>query len=240
MNKKKLRERGDLLSLLNEEILFLDHSATLFDVGFQCEAKRLATTIRVLLHDTKDSNGNSLFTQMGIKGIKFIDTSWEFDEKTIFPYLGLVYIGIYENEIDYSPLLSESLFVREKSFNEWWEIDPVFYIPKSRKKLTRSQIIRNLANKEGGAHVDPYVESALQEMNKEMNEICKEEILKTDKEIEKKFETRYDFAVARQITHELLLMVLREEFPTLPEYQMIPAKKEYKMIFGNLGVSKRE
>ena len=45
----------ELINHLKEQILFLKASASAFDEGFDGEAKRLAVTVRVLLHDTNNS-----------------------------------------------------------------------------------------------------------------------------------------------------------------------------------------
>lgn len=52
------RQRGlhELEELFAEQIQFLEASAMAFDQGFEGEAKRLAVTVRVLLHDTDRSH----------------------------------------------------------------------------------------------------------------------------------------------------------------------------------------
>ncbi|MFJ5956563.1 hypothetical protein ACIQC5_11475 [Paenarthrobacter sp. NPDC092416] len=47
-------ERDDINRLV-EQLEFLDSSCAAYDSGSRSEAKRLATTVRVLLHDTKQS-----------------------------------------------------------------------------------------------------------------------------------------------------------------------------------------
>ena len=57
----------ELLAHLWDQIKFLVASSKSYDQGFEGEAKRLAVAIRVLMHDTTQSN--ALLTQLGkIKG----------------------------------------------------------------------------------------------------------------------------------------------------------------------------
>lgn len=61
---------------LRDQFDFLETSGAGFDAGRTAEAKRLATTIRVLVHDTAAST--SLLRQLGVKDdLRFVDTSVE-------------------------------------------------------------------------------------------------------------------------------------------------------------------
>jgi hypothetical protein len=57
-------DREDLNHLV-QQLEFLDSSCAAFDAGSLAEAKRLATTVRVLLHDTRSST--SLLQRLGLK-----------------------------------------------------------------------------------------------------------------------------------------------------------------------------
>jgi hypothetical protein len=66
--------QAELEQHLGEKASFLRASAQAFDAGFEAEAKRLATSIRILVHDTR--NSRSLIDQLGLKdGIRFEDTT---------------------------------------------------------------------------------------------------------------------------------------------------------------------
>jgi hypothetical protein len=69
----QLRSYESLSSELQKQIRFLNNSSKLFDEGEEDEAVRLATTIRVLFHDTYSST--SLLKQLNIKDIlNLVDT----------------------------------------------------------------------------------------------------------------------------------------------------------------------
>ncbi|HEY4058491.1 MAG TPA: hypothetical protein VGM39_17885 [Kofleriaceae bacterium] len=55
----------DFRAHLIEQVGFLDASSTAYDQGIESEAKRLATTVRVLVHDTSASR--SLLTHLGVR-----------------------------------------------------------------------------------------------------------------------------------------------------------------------------
>jgi hypothetical protein len=59
------RTRPELTALTGEALSFLRNSNSAFDNGFEAEAKRLAVTLHVLLHDT--ANSHSLLQQLGFK-----------------------------------------------------------------------------------------------------------------------------------------------------------------------------
>ena len=54
----------DLRSQLKDQILFLRNSAKAYDEGDISEAKRIATVIRILIHDK--GNSTSLLTQLSL------------------------------------------------------------------------------------------------------------------------------------------------------------------------------
>ena len=63
-----------LLANLEEQIDFLRTSCALYDEGKEHEAKRIALSVRVLVHDT--GAGESLLGQLGVKDKQeFVDTS---------------------------------------------------------------------------------------------------------------------------------------------------------------------
>jgi hypothetical protein len=65
---------AELEQHLAEQVSFLRVSAQAFDAGLEAEAKRLATSIRVLVHDTGISK--SLIGQLGLKeSMRFEDTT---------------------------------------------------------------------------------------------------------------------------------------------------------------------
>ena len=64
-----------------------------FDGGFEAEAKRLATTIRVVVHDTRASK--SLLNQLNVKHqIRMLNTAHPFDRSNPLTHQGLVVLKV--------------------------------------------------------------------------------------------------------------------------------------------------
>ncbi|MDR3425642.1 MAG: SEC-C domain-containing protein [Alphaproteobacteria bacterium] len=134
---------------------FLKRTADAFDAGHEDEALRLATTLRVLLHDT--NNSHSIIKQLDMKGGKFIDTADAFNPSNMAPHGGLVYMALDASRARYIALLDNASKITLKDFESWWN-DPVF-VDKNGQKLTRQNLVLIAANQAGGAHVDPAIDS---------------------------------------------------------------------------------
>lgn len=149
---------------------FLDASCEAYDRGSTREAYRLATTIRVLVHDT--SRSHSLLSQMLVKDkISYIDGRLpSFDNlsplgaEAVNSAPGLAVIahfyrpeGNTKNTSEYWPAFrmdaNEISSQQRVAFDTWWKTAVCV------DTLGHSQFRRNFilaaANKDGGAHIDP-------------------------------------------------------------------------------------
>jgi len=179
-------ERDELLKHLDEQLYFIEKSIEEFDKN-EVEAKRVATNIRTLVHDT--NNSSSLLNQLNAKHIKFLNTNapknsfanWQltkvnmqgnvFDSNT--PYVGIVgkhVIGSEEGiSIKYFPIYKAwTNYNSYLDFDTWWTSE--IYDNKVGDILTRKGLILNVANKDGGAHID--------DLKQEYNSFKKSDILK--------------------------------------------------------------
>ncbi|MEU0216868.1 hypothetical protein ABZ281_17870 [Streptomyces sp. NPDC006265] len=164
------RDRAGLLELLEESVSFLKASAASFDAGCEAEAKRLAATLRVLVHDT--SNSHSLLGQLGVKGqMTFTDTTSRIDPNNLIPAApGLVImrmaVGVgasYVAPLDVIPL-PPSRIHPPALFDAWWNDE---HTRDSDGTLwCRRKFVLTMANKEGGAHVDPKLNAAYESLAK--------------------------------------------------------------------------
>ncbi len=151
---KRPLTNDELRAHLEEQLGFIEASATSFDGGLEGEAKRLAVTIRVLLHDTKASH--SLLGQLNAKNVDFFDTAFEFDPKNISPHGGLVFIAHGPPRTRYVAMLDDVPVKHMTPFDTWWNA-PVF-VDKERRELSRKDLVLTAANQDGGAHVDPALD----------------------------------------------------------------------------------
>jgi hypothetical protein len=148
------RSREELLEMLQEQISFLVASCQLFDQGSEYEAKRLAAVIRTLVRDTR--NSKSLLGQLGIlDSIPFHNSLPPMNLHNLIGEHGFVITKMSSAGAKYLPCLGERLeFVsnKEMPFSRWYS--QVVY-KNGSKEFTRKDFIGWLADKEGGAHVDP-------------------------------------------------------------------------------------
>ncbi len=149
--------QDELLGHLAEQIIFLTNSSKSFDDGFLYEAKRIATTIRVLLYDNPNpkSDSISLLTQLDKKNIGFYDTASDInlDLRGRMPQLGFFNISLLRGQY-ITPLdkLPPDRLKRKVSFDEWW--DKIVLMDYTGNIFSRCRLIKALANKDGRAHID--------------------------------------------------------------------------------------
>jgi hypothetical protein len=153
------QSRQDFMTHLAESIGFLRASCTSFDAGALGEAKRLATTIRVLLHDT--SNSVSLLQHLGVKDhIGFQTTVRPDNPGNVAPYLGLVGMELSVTRVGYKAPLGDGPPDRYSraplAFKDWW--DEKVLDDRKGGVFTRRALVLALANKDGGAHVDSHLD----------------------------------------------------------------------------------
>lgn len=150
--------KQELLTHLQEQLDFLKISADGYDAGITSEAKRMAVTLRVLLHD--HGNSHSLLGQLGMKNRKFFDTSVREPKnyKRIGSYVGLVLINTpIDKEMfqpAYIPFLDEAVpgESRYTEFDTYW--NETICIDGDNNEYSREDMVRTVADQDGGAHVD--------------------------------------------------------------------------------------
>lgn len=149
---------AELEQHLQENIGFLVASCTAFDAGIHSEAKRLGTTIRVLLHDTK--NSHSLLGLLGHKEkILYLNTANARDPSNMLAHHGLVGFQFDQNGPSYWAPLGDGPPTRysrgTSDFESWWNEHVI--VDHAGGVFTRKDLVLSLANKDGGAHVDPSI-----------------------------------------------------------------------------------
>lgn len=155
----------ELMEHLYEQMGFLRRSAEGYDAGDFSEAKRLATTLRLLLHDTQESS--SLLKQLGLKDkLRFPDTAGEIQPDKFETLPGGRFRASIAIAVPLAPIAwgswkgfrfiarlddHETSF-RPVPFHTWWNSAVVAIPPKFR--LSRRELVLGVANQDGGAHVD--------------------------------------------------------------------------------------
>ncbi len=162
MPEKIPLNRKELESHLEEQLSFLERSCNSYDEGFDAEAKRLAITIRILVHDYKTSH--SLLGQLGEKGRKFLDSTFNLTPQNgVALHGGLVCPSSSGSYIAMLDELPPPAF-KWVDFETWWNMPAL--VDSKQRELTRKTIILTAADQDGGAHVDPRLDQVYYELMK--------------------------------------------------------------------------
>jgi hypothetical protein len=206
MSSEYIQSKEELQQHLKDTIQALELSSRSFDGGFEGEANRLAAAIRVLVHDTGSSK--SLLGQLGQKSIKFYETSIPRNPRNIMTYSGLTAIELtsegakYVAVLDMLPPESPPRWV---SFDEWW--NRVIFVDQKGSETSRKDLILAVANKDGGAHLDPVLHGKYADLSRRNSLAWQFSSPRGDIPLEGP-----EKAAVRQITHE----ILKSLSPTMP------------------------
>lgn len=138
---------------LSRHLRFISKSCAEFDNGQLDEALRIAVSIRVLFHDTK--NSTSVVTYLKAKDFIKLISTFAFAESMNFPgaenfdwYTALP-LMLTSNGVK-APLDSwETKAIR--SIEDWWN-ETIWQ--EGGEKYSRRDVVLSAANQDGGAHVD--------------------------------------------------------------------------------------
>lgn len=166
------RPYSELLTKLQSQFGFLERSCASFDAGNEDEGEQLAHRVRLLLHDT--DRARSLLHQLGVKAaLRYTDTSIHHERETrhlggglhaatVTAHAGLVGWRTTESgSWTYSPSLEPKgdRINPPAAFDQWWRRP--FLKDTEGRSITRKSVVLDVANKDGGSHVDPVIPEAL-------------------------------------------------------------------------------
>lgn len=214
---------------LAEQVAFLVISADLFDKGLLCEARRISLALRILLHDTK--NSQSLLSLCNKKDIKFFDTSFKYTPENRIMFSGLTVIGNDFRNQDFIAPLREDQLINRISFSEWWN-ENIIVKDTKLNKFTRKELVLAIANKDGGAHIDTELNENYADISRRYS-IKAFHVGKSDENL--KFQTPIELASIRQIAFEVLATI-GAEFTDLPQPVVVP-RLDSNILLGDIGVT---
>jgi len=155
----------DFKEQFDEQVAFLESSSKAYDGGNESEAKRLAVTLRILVHDTR--HAMSLLNHLGVKDrLPFVDTSSPDTPPGAIVFFngGLCNIRKTlggDGDTRFVPVLDldpERNSQPRQCFEDWWET-PVLS-DQEGNSFTRKNFVRAVADQDGGAHIDAQLEAA--------------------------------------------------------------------------------
>ena len=151
----------ELANHLREQVTFIRSSMKAYDEGFEGEAKRLATSIRVLVHDARWSA--SLLEQLGVKEslqyYSHMDPA-QSEHAKIFDSMPPHY---YRGRLKYYPNPDAPRF--RLPFKEWWSRRLMFNTVNG-VSVTCSDTVLWVANQDGGSHVDRSLDAAYHDLSR--------------------------------------------------------------------------
>lgn len=152
------RNRPQLIEKIRQQVQLLHVLGEQFDAGHRVVSYPLSTVIRVLVHDTNLSH--ALLAQAGeLKSMPFIDTSDPIDPNNLLPsHGGLVLMkmtsGVGSEWVPSCELPpAPAAMPRDVQFAPWWHTDVMR--DSNGTGWSRKRMVLAIANKEGGAHIDP-------------------------------------------------------------------------------------
>lgn len=151
-----IRTRAELRTSFQEQFAALQASSRGYDSGDLWEAKRLATTIHILVHDG-GKRTVSLLTQLGIRSnLSFLSSRGEWHENNLLPNMPLTVMQFDDQGIAYFPSFG---IMQEQhqylSFSRWW--DEEVLRDNRRRVLTRKNLVFSLRDQDGGSHLDGHL-----------------------------------------------------------------------------------
>lgn len=152
---------------LCRQLRFIERSSAAFDKGFLDEAIRIAITIRVLIHQTK--NSKSLLHHLGARStVKILSSIAQPD-----PSDGVLCLfdGVMELSMDGPAPNLELSRAKAVDVETWW--NEIAVVTGPEMPHTRQSIVCTAADKDGGAHVDEALTQEYEELMKGMYSFTK-------------------------------------------------------------------
>lgn len=157
---------AELQQQLEDQIDLLNELIAIYDRGKIVAAKSMASSIRVLLHDTQ--NSHALLFQVGdFINKPFLSTAelreqQEGNAAWSGSYSGLIGVSIGSSN-GYVPNLDAGK-ARWLPFSTYW--NEIIFIDEKNNSFTRKDIILAVANQDGGSHVDPGLDPKYRELSR--------------------------------------------------------------------------
>lgn len=204
---KREKTQEELKQAFITQVEFLEDACKLYDEGNERYAVKIAECLRVFVIDTKSMK--SLLTHIGQSGIYILDTAAKPSTMSFYhvedlsnssilvskAYIALVRKSCKSNVWSFSPLFDINREATRVPLQDW--LDKVIYMDGTLQ-LSRSKLIRAIADTDGGAHVDATEDEELYNL-KQLNALNL-----TVNETVVNFQNRPAYASIRQIAFELL------------------------------------
>ncbi len=154
---------SDLETHLIEQIRFLQKSIREYDAGDTTEFRRIASTLRVIFHNSRTSH--SLFSQLKLDNLTLPSYAEKIDERNLLCSFPLAITCISGNSTYHIPILDQIRSKPTQMALGDWKAELVYKDPgdprlatPTKLELTRWDFVLIVANQDGGSHVDPELD----------------------------------------------------------------------------------
>lgn len=210
--KRLQRPKDELKRELAEQLQLLRHACIAFDGGLEAVGKHISLSLRVLLHHHGQSR--ALLDQLGLRSGRYLTSVPPLNPRNLLTECNLVVLRASASGASYLPAISMGggpFPLQPIPFVSWWN-DPV--LKDNRKRtLCRRELVLNVADTDGGAHVDPELEEAYMAISRE-NSLG---WIFSDGTVSAPAGGRPELACMRQIAHELL-STIHQYVPEFAQY----------------------
>ncbi len=146
---------SELENRLQEQLNFLRKSIRDYNNGDISEFRRMALSLRILLHQTQSSH--SLINQLGWGSMEMQSLATPIDDRVLTPTWGLAAVRMGPEGTRYIPRYNSMPETLSLMKIEDWKNQEI--IKDSDKQIfSRWDLIITIANQDGGAHVDPNLD----------------------------------------------------------------------------------
>lgn len=197
--KRIKRPAGELAIELNEQIALLINACESYDNGLEPIGKHIALSLRVLLHHQGQSK--ALLHQVGLRSKRFMDTAHDLNPKNLSTDCALTVMRLVAGGQSRHLALCQAgggpLGDRWITFEKWWNNNVIK--DDQGRYFNRRNLVLNVANTDGGGHVDPTLDAAYLDLsrNNSLGWII------TTGDVQRPFPSPV-MACLRQIAHEVL------------------------------------
>lgn len=140
----------DFKEQLKKQLRFLQNSCEGYDAGDKDEAIRIATTLRILFHQT--SMSTSLLTHLKTPRVKLLSTCEVIPKgRSFWPNLTVIKLWPVMRMAEYAPKLDTAKTKNYVPFSQWWRYETVYLV--GRLTINRKDLVLSAAHTDGGAHV---------------------------------------------------------------------------------------
>lgn len=152
--------RSTVQEMLAQQLGFLKSSLQAYKEGNDAEALRMATALRVLIHDTKKSHGLLKQVDPNYLNLVILDRPDLSSGRKILVLYGIGVSRRGDGTGTARPDMTvDDPTLRLTPLEKWWNRLVLVFTDSNGQhvEFTRGNLVLTLPNKEGGAHVDPTI-----------------------------------------------------------------------------------